>query len=270
MPAADLINPDASMWHWLAYDLRRYRLARGDSAAEVARIMGCSRSQVSNCEALKRRPSEAELKRLDDAWGTGGHFVRIFKYARRNHDPNWFVEHLHYEERAHTLRLFEPLIIPGLLQTAEYAGVAISAEGSADVERAVKTRMARQAILTKKAPPRLTVLLDECVIDRPAGGPDVMRAQLARLLEVSNLPNVTIRIFPRSAGYHLGLTGAFKVMGCDPEGDVAYTEASEGGRLVLDGTDVRRAAVRFEEIGADALGRTASRDLIRQAMEVMK
>jgi hypothetical protein len=131
---------------------------------------------------------------------------------------------------------------------------------------AVDARMARQKILARKTPPRISVLLDECVIDRPVGGPEIMRAQLSRLLEISHTPQMTIRIAPRSGGYHLGLAGAFKIMTCEPEGDVAYTEASEGGRVVLDSTDVRRFVVRFEEIGADALGRSASRDLIQRVM----
>jgi hypothetical protein len=168
------------------------------------------------------------------------------------------------------VRIFEPLIVPGLLQTADYARVAITTEGSADVERAVATRMARQKILKRNPPPRLSVLLDECVIDRPVGGPEIMRAQLERLVEISFMPNVTVRIAPRSGGYHLGLAGAFKIMTCTPEGDVAYTEASEGGRVVLDSADVRRFVVRFEEIGADALGRVASRDRIQRVLETMK
>jgi transcriptional regulator with XRE-family HTH domain len=267
MPAADLINPDASMWHWLAFDLRRYRLARGASAQQVADIMECSRSQVSNCEAMKRQPAEVELKRLDAAWRTNGHFVRIFKYARRNHDPNWYTEHLHYEERARSLRIWEPLKIPGLLQTPEYARVAIATEGWDDVDGAVSERMSRQAVLTRKNPPRMLVILDEGVIDRPVGGAEVMREQLRRLLEVSALPGVTLRVAPRRMGYHPGLAGAFKVMECVPEGDVTYTEASEGGRVVLDGGDVQKFVVRFEEIGADAMSRPESRDLIKRVME---
>jgi transcriptional regulator with XRE-family HTH domain len=266
VPAADLINPDASMWHWLAYDLRRYRLARKASAAEVATIMRCSRPQVSNYEAMKRRPELDQMKRLDEAWRTSGHFARIFRYARGNHDPNWFVEHLHYEQRARAIRLFEPLIVPGLLQTPDYARVAISTEGSTDVERDVKARMTRQAILTRT---RLIVLLDECVIDRPVGGPSIMREQLVRLLEISQFPNVIIQIAPRRVGFHLGMAGAFKIMECEPEGDVAYTEASEGGRLALDHADVQKFVVRFEEIGADSLPRSESREMIQRAMENM-
>jgi transcriptional regulator with XRE-family HTH domain len=269
MPAADLINPDASMWHWLAVDLRRYRLAKGVGAAEVAGIMECSRSQVSNYEAMKRQPAEDELKRLDTEWRTNGHFVRIFRYARRNHDPSWYTEHLHYEERARSLRIWEPLKVPGLLQTPEYARVAIETEGSADVDAGVSGRMARQRVLTRPTPPRMLVILDEGVIDRPVGGAEVMREQLRRLLELSALPDVTLRIAPRRMGYHLGLAGAFKIMNCVPEGDIAYTEATEGGRLVLDGGDVQRFVVRFDEIGADAMSRSESRGMIERVVETM-
>ncbi|GAA4631945.1 hypothetical protein GCM10023196_063330 [Actinoallomurus vinaceus] len=200
----------------------------------------------------------------------GRHFVRLFTFAQEGHDPNWFREHLLYEARAYALRIFEPLIIPGLLQTEDYARVAIATEGSGDPEADLKLRMDRQRILTRKNPPRLHVLLDEGVLDRPVGGAKVMREQLARLLEVSEQPDVVVRVYPRSAGYYLGLTGAFKIMSCDPEGDIAYTEAAEGGRLVLDGPGVRRFVVRFDEIGADCLSRSASRDLIKRVMEEMR
>jgi transcriptional regulator with XRE-family HTH domain len=266
---ADTINPDASLWHWLAYDLRRYRLAHRQSVTEVGRIMGTARTTVSNFEAMRRRPDLDHMKRVDAAWRTSGHFLRLLNFARLNHDPNWFMEHLAYEARSRVLHIFEPLIIPGLLQTPEYARVTIGAEGGEDVDTAVQTRMARQDILTRKQPPRLHVLLDECVLDRPVGGPAIMRAQLSRLLEVGDLSNVVIRVFPRQAGYHLGLTGAFKIMTCEPEGDIAYTEASEGGRLVLDGAGVARFTLRFDEIGSECLSRSASRDMIKRAMESM-
>lgn len=272
MAVADGINPEASLWDWLAFDLRRFRQARHLSVTQVGRIMQTARTTVSNFESGRRRPNVDHMKRLDVAWDTGGHFVRLLQYARLNHDPNWFRAHLEYEQRARALRIFEPLIIPGLLQTEAYARTLITMEAGGETERAkadLKLRMARQAILTGENPPRVHVLLDQGVIDRPVGGPAVMRAQLAHLAEVATLPNVYLRAFPRSSGAHPGLMGAFKIMTCIPEGDVAYTDASEGGRLVLDTLGVDRFAVRFEAIGADCLSRAESRDLIRQVMESM-
>lgn len=270
MSLAEYINPDESLWHWLAYDLRKYRQARNKSLTEVGRIMGVARQSVSNFEAMRRRPDVAHVKPLDIAWHTNGHFLRLLTFARLNHDPNWFREHIEYEARARVLKIFEPLVIPGLLQTEDYARVVLTAVPGADVEASLQARIARQAVWGGPNPPRAWILLDECVLDRPVGGPEVMRAQLARLLEMSELANVTLRVFPRSLGYHRGLTGAFKIISCDPEGDIAYTEAAEGGRLVLDGAGVRRFSVRFDEIGADALGRAASRELITSTMERMQ
>jgi hypothetical protein len=93
------------------------------------------------------------------------------------------------------------------------------------------------------------VILGEGVVDRPVGGAEVTREQLRRLREVSTLADVTLRIAPRRMAYHLGLAGAFKLMNCVPEGDIAYTEATEGERLVFDGGDVRWFVIRFHEIG---------------------
>ncbi|MCO5999523.1 helix-turn-helix domain-containing protein [Actinoallomurus rhizosphaericola] len=268
MGTADSINPDASLWHWLAFDLRRYRQARKQSVTEVGRIMGVARTSVSNFEAMRRRPDVDHLKRLDATWRTGGHFLRLLTFARLNHDPNWFKEHLFYEARAYMLRVFEPLVIPGLLQTEDYARTVLMAEDAEDIAADLQVRFARQEILNRKNPPRVHVLLDEGVIDRQVGGPGIMRDQLAHLLTISEPGGpVTLRVVPRSAGYHRGLMGAFKIMTCDPEGDIAYTEAAEGGRLVLDGAGVKRFVVRFDEIGADALSRSASRELIKRVME---
>lgn len=100
------------------------------------------------------------------------------------------------------------------------------------------------------------------------GGPKVMRAQLARLLEASRLPHIVIRVVPRSLGAHIGLEGSFAVTTV-AEGDVAYMEAVGGGRLSLDKAEIRRYGIRFDRIGADALSRDSTRDLIEQVMEGM-
>lgn len=267
---ADHINPDESLWHWMAFDLRQYRQTRGASLTDVGAIMGVARQSVSNFEAMRRRPGVEHVKPLDATWKTNGHFLRLLTFARLNHDPNWFREHIELEARALTLKIFEPLVVPGLLQTPDYARVALAAGSAPDIERALEARLARQEILTRPNPPRTWALLDEGVIDRPVGGPKVMRAQLAHLLEMSELPQVVLRILPRTAGYHVGLDGGFKIMLVSPEGEVAYTEAAEGGRLVLDGSGVQRFALRFDQIGADALGRAGSRELITQVMESMR
>lgn len=271
MGLADNVNPDASLWHWLAFDLRRYRQARGLSLAGVGKIIGATRQTVSHFEAMYRRPDVAHVKPLDTAWETNGHFLRLLTFARLNHNPNWFREHVELEARSRVLRIFEPLVVPGLLQTPDYARVALtSGGGNLDIESSLQARLSRQEVLSRPSPPRTWVLLDEGVIDRPVGGPAVMRAQLAHLLEMSERPHVVIRVSPRSAGHHVGLDGGFKIMSVSPEGDIAYTEAAEGGRLVLDGSGVQQFELRFDQIGAEALSRTATRERIQHVMESMQ
>jgi hypothetical protein len=113
------------------------------------------------------------------------------------------------------------------------------------------------------------VLLSESVLDWPVGGTEVMRSQLARLLELSELPHVTLRVVPRSAGAYEGLDGPFKVITVE-EGEIAFVEAPNGGRLVMDAAEVRGLRLRFDRIGAIALPIDSSRSLVKQIMESMK
>lgn len=268
MATVESLDPDNSFWDWIAFDLRRRRLKRGETVQQVADAIRRSRSDVSNCEAGRRRINVAGARLLDEHWDTGGHFERLIGYANRNHDPDWFREHLGYEAAADELRVFELSFIPGLLQTERYARVVIAGNGSKNVEAAVEERISRQAVLHRVEPPLLWVLLDEGVVDRPVGGAEVMREQLAHLLQTGELANVVIRVVPRSAGFHPGLTSAFKILTVDGL-DLVYTESSGGGRLVQEPTEVRSFEIQFNRIGAKALSEDASRELIGRAMEAM-
>ncbi|GAA2106677.1 DUF5753 domain-containing protein [Actinomadura alba] len=118
-------------------------------------------------------------------------------------------------------------------------------------------------------PPQLFVLLFEGLLEIPVGGPEVMRAQLKRLLEASESPNIVIRVVPKAAGAHPGLDGAFMVLSVDT-GDVGYVEAPGGGRLVPSAPEMRSFLLRYERIGQEALPVNLSRDLIRRAVEAMR
>jgi transcriptional regulator with XRE-family HTH domain len=261
-------DPKSSMWAWLAHDLRFYRARRGLSGDAVAKLLTCARSSISRLENGEARPTEHQMAVLDERWDTGGHFGRLLWYARLGHDPDWFKQHVDIESEAKVIKLFEAQVVPGLLQLPEYARALIAEGGGADVEELVEERMARQAILTKEDPPVLLVLLAENVLDWPVGGPGLMRKQLAYLLELSERPNIGIRIVPRSAGAHYGMNGSFKVM-TGAGGDVAFTEATGGGRLVPSPTEVQSYVLRYDRIGQKALPEGQSRELIKQVMEAM-
>jgi transcriptional regulator with XRE-family HTH domain len=262
-------DPKSSMWAWLAHDLRLYRTQRGLSGDAVAKLINCARSSISRLENGEAKLDEGQAAALDERWRTGGHFGTMLWYARLGHDPNWFKQHVGLESEASVIKVYEALAVPGLLQIPEYACALIAEGGVADVNERVAERMARQAILTREPPPVLWVLLTENVLDWPIGGPEVMRKQLAYLLEASERPNIGIRVVPRSAGAHYGMNGSFKVM-TGAAGDVAYSESPGGGRLVPSASEVRSYVLRYDRIGQKALPEDQSRDLIKQVMEAMK
>ncbi|MFI6521298.1 DUF5753 domain-containing protein [Spirillospora sp. NPDC050679] len=272
MPLRESLDPDSSMWHWIAVDLHFYRVKHELSCAQLGRVLNCARQTVSNIEAARPgyRLDDEQAAALDRLWSLNGHFQRLLRYARAGHDPDWFKHHVGYEQRARVIRQYAAMVVPGLLQTEAYARAWLRCGiGAVDIEAALAVRLGRQKILTVERPPLLRFLLDEALLIRPLGGVDVMRGQLAHLLQVAELDNVSIRVVPLSAGGHLGLEGPF-ILTTVEEGEVAYLEACAGGRLAVDRAEVRGFAIRYDQIGDLALPVGASRSLIADAMERMK
>ncbi|MFI6515161.1 Scr1 family TA system antitoxin-like transcriptional regulator [Spirillospora sp. NPDC050679] len=269
MAPLETLNPDTSFKHWIASDLRFYREARGLSLAQMGQIMKCSRHTVSNIEHARDgwNMNEDQAGRLDAFLVLNGHFARLVRYARTAHDPDWFAEYAKHEAEALIVRTYRLSLMPGLLQTPEYARALITSSRMVeDVEAAVEARMKRQEVLSRKGPPHVWVLMDENILYRPVGGAQVMRDQLARLREAIELPQVMIRIVPQSAGYHLGLEGSFNSLTLE-SGELAFVEAPGGGRLIHSNTEVREFGIRWDRIGACALPWESSRDLVDRAME---
>lgn len=261
-------DPKTSIWDWIAYSLRFHRNQRGLSGDAAGRILNCSKATVSRLESGHAKLDEIQAAALDKAWNTGGLFSTMVWYARLGHDPDWFKQYVDIEGRASVIKIWEVNLIPGLLQTEEYARAILASGGAQDVEVAVEARMTRQAVLARESPPVLWVLLFEGLLNIPVGGPEVMRAQLGRLLEASESPNIAVRVVPKAAGGHLGLDGAFMIMTMEG-GDMAYAEAPGGGRLVLSATEARSYAIRYDRIGQEGLPSNPSRDLIKRVMEAI-
>jgi transcriptional regulator with XRE-family HTH domain len=130
--------------------------------------------------------------------------------------PDWFSAYVSLEGEASSIRAYEPHYVPGLLQTEDYARAVLRAglphAPDADIERTVGLRMERQSLLTRPDPPLLWAVMDEAVVRRTIGGPDVMRAQIDRLIECTAMPNVLLQIIPFSAGPHPAMYGPFHVL----------------------------------------------------------
>lgn len=267
MSVRETIDPNSSLWAWLAFDLWFYRTQRGLSLAQVGLIAKAARGTVSNWEAGRLRPQDDHMKRLDEAWNTGGHFQRLLYYARTGHDPDWFKQYIQYESAADVIKIYHGQSLPVPVQTYEYARALLSAgAGAEDIEGALEVRLKRQEILGRSKRPRLWILVDETVLDHLVGGREVMADQLRRLLDLGESPHITIRIVPSSAGAHPGFDGPFQVLTVRNR-DIAYAGAQIGGRLIEAGDEVRTLTIRFDEIGAEALSRSASRSLIEQKLK---
>ncbi|WP_131740978.1 DUF5753 domain-containing protein [Actinomadura roseirufa] len=263
------LTADEDMWHWVAVELRFWREREGLSLSQMGSIMQTTKAVVSNIEHARptHRMNLDHAERIDLHFRLGEHFRRLVRYARAGHSPDWFRSHLAFEVRARVLKIYELALVPGLLQTPEYARTLLE-EGQmvSDVDAAVRSRMARQEILDRRVAPELRVLLAEWVLEAPIGGPKVMRAQLGHLLEVGERPGVSIRVVPTEEGFHLGLEGAFLVTTV-PEGQVAYLESCGGGRLEQAPQAVHQYDVRWSRIGDAALNVRSSRALIQRRME---
>jgi transcriptional regulator with XRE-family HTH domain len=264
------LRPDDSFKDWIASDLRFYREREGMSLAQLGLIMRASRHTVSNIEHARdgwnMNMDQAAL--LDEHFNLNAHFTRLVTYQRSAHDPDWFAEYAKYETSASDMRMFRLSIFPGLIQTPDYARALIAGAGFVkDVEAAVAERVKRRDVLFRETPPLVWIMLDETLLRRPIGGAAVMREQLRTLLDLIDLPHVTVQVVPRRTGFHLGLEGAFNVLRTPTKGNVAFVEAPGGGRLILSDTETREMEVRWARLGASALPWDVSRNMIAKAME---
>jgi hypothetical protein len=221
-------------------------------------------------ETAKRSPSEQFARHCDDALQADGALVRLWPIVSRPAAPAWFRPWLEVEETADALRTWEPLMIPGLLQTEDYARAILSGDigvTSEQIEEQVAARMQRQSILTRVKPPLLWFVLDEAVPHRPVGNPAVMAAQLHHLLEVAKPSGITIQLLPFSAFSTTGLAGGFVIAHTPGAADTAYVEsAGILGRVTERPEDIRALIFRYEGIRSEALSQRESLELVKETV----
>jgi len=175
------------------------------------------------------------------------------------------------ERRAASLRSWEPLLVPGLLQTAGYARALFEAWRISDrddeLEELVCARMERQVILDRPAPPALWVVIDEGVLHRCVGGGKVMREQLDHLASASERSKVTVQVIPAEVGAHVGLLGGFAIASADGAPGTVYLESPDQGQTTELPSVVAKISETFDALRAEALPRGASRNLIMKVAE---
>jgi hypothetical protein len=169
---------------------------------------------------------------------------------------------------------FACLYVPGLLQTRRYTEAVQHASEMRltpeEIDRLVDLRMKRQAILARDKPPHLWAVLDESVIRRVVGSPEVMREQLGHLLEAGSSPNITLQVLPFSKGAHSAAMGSFVIIGgAEPSLDVVYMDIHVGSIFLEKEDELDRYRLAFDYLRAQALDMAASVELIRRVREEM-
>jgi transcriptional regulator with XRE-family HTH domain len=272
MPVIRELDPGANPVAFFGAELRRARLAARLSQEQLGQRIGFSGAQVGKVEMAERTPTDDFAKGCDTALpDSGGLFTRIYALTHRwdNGVPSWFAAWVDIERRASSLCFWEPLLVPGLLQTEDYARALFEAwrlADGGDLDQLVKGRMERQLILERPEPPSLWAIMDEAVLRRCIGDEGIMYDQLMHLVDMSAKPKVTIQVMPLEVGAHVGLLGGFAI--ADVNGaSIVYMESPNQGQT----TDIPSVAATvgavFDTLRAEALPRMASRDLIRRVAE---
>jgi transcriptional regulator with XRE-family HTH domain len=271
MPQARVLDPGSSLLAFFGAELRRRRTAAGLSQDQLGHAITYSAALVGRVEVGERMPSLDLARRCDDVLATGG----LFAHLRQSMDsdmhayPAWFREFVERERDAMSIREFNALAIPGLLQTEGYARALFRAGRPADsdeeISQHVTARLERQRILDRAKPPILWAVVDEGALRRPVGGPAVFSDQLAHLAKVGRHPGIVLQVMPFSAGAHAGLLGEFILLGFADGRDVGYTESVESARLIEQPDEVAAFTLAFDMIRAVALSPEASLEFLARA-----
>jgi hypothetical protein len=253
--------------------VRFYRDKAGLSRAETGRRIFKSEALIEAIELGHRPATEAVTLDLESALKAGGALVRLRDEMRNvlNYQvfPAWFQDWALKEAEATTLRWFEPLVVPGLLQTEDYARAVFRTRfgiSSDEVDELVAARMKRQEILAGDKGPRLWVVLDEWVLRRPVGGRQVMAGQVNRLIEAAQQPRVMIAIIPAGVGAHEGAyAGGFAIAEFEDSPASGYQETATGGQAIEDPKQIASLLLTWDTLRADALPRAASLAVLEEA-----
>lgn len=272
----------------LALALLQFRRDAGLRADEVAKRLGWQPSKITRIERNEwRRPNISDILDLLDVYGITDEATRkaIVTLAREARKRGWWEEQFKdilggalvgFEWEAAEIHTYEALLVPGLLQTADYAaaifrGGRVLAE--AEIRRLVEARLARQQIIDRDDAPALWVIIDEAALRKRVGGPDVMRAQLKHLRRMAERPNIGLQVLPDIVGAHASMTGSFTIMDYrDPhDPSIVYREVGQPGDLFLEEReDVAHYRRKYEYLHASALSAEASAAYLEDLVEQLK
>jgi transcriptional regulator with XRE-family HTH domain len=267
----------------LASEIRRLREVKMLTGEETAAQLGWSASKVSRIETGRSPVTIGDLRRLLDLYQVpGSRRDRLIELARTADQRGWWDAYagtlpeeysafIALEADAKSVLHYHPSLLPGLLQTKAYMAEIVRSSLLLDppgvIPERVEARLTRQAVLTREEDPlELTAVLDEAGLRRRVAGPEVMREQLAHLVEMSTRPNITLQVLPFGKGSHVAMTGGFYVLSFPGviEDSVVYLENMTSAIFIESEAEVHHYRLAFGRLREIALSVQQSVSLIRE------
>jgi transcriptional regulator with XRE-family HTH domain len=267
----------------LGAELRILRDRSGLTVEEVGQHLNCHLSKVSRIELAKRGVTRKDFQALMDLYEVDeerrAELTELMIRGKQRIPPWWqeyadvvsanYAEYMSYEAEAARCGEYQPLLIPGLLQSADYARAVIErgivALGPDQVDTLVEVRLRRQERLREETPLVVEALITEAALHLRVGGTEAMRGQLRHLREVATLDNVALRVIPYEAGERGASSGAYSLLTTEGNGDpdVAFTESAEGTGVLRDEPLALRQLIRlYRNLSAAALSKEDSLELV--------
>ncbi|MCD9144391.1 MULTISPECIES: helix-turn-helix domain-containing protein [Streptomyces] len=280
---ASSVNPTVRRRR-LGQELRKLRELKGMTAEEVAERLLVSQSKISRLENGRRSISQRDVRDLCGVYGVEDHRIvdSLMQMAKESRQQGWwhafgdipYSVYIGLETDAASLRVYEASLVPGLLQTPNYASAVT--EGSwpeataADIERRVQVRMRRQERITDPENPlRLWAVIDESALRRIVGNRAIMREQMRQLVQFSLEPHITVQVLPYDVGAHPGMYGKFSILEfTDPQdASTVYLEGITSDLYLEKPNDVQTYSVMYEHLRMQALNADHSRQFIDRVAE---
>ena len=286
--ATNKAKPPTVRLRRLAATLRRLRENAGLSREDVQEQTEVNEGTLYRLETARSRPQPRTLKTLLSLYGVSESVRAELLDLAKNADaqgwlrayqaelPEEYAAYISFEHEARSVRNYESLFIPGLLQTEDYALAVVQGTlpmaTPEEVENRVQARMERQERLTGESPLEVWAILDEAAIRRQVGGPKVIRAELEHLLTAARKPNITVQVIPYDAGAHPGMPGSYVYMEfTDPaDPDLVYVDTLAGDLFLETDDDLRLYSSMFDHLRAMALSPAKTTALIKHVMESLK
>jgi hypothetical protein len=265
----------------LGAQLRKLREQAGISRDDAGYQIRASGSKISRMELGRVSFRERDVSDLIDFYGVIDPVQRegLLALVREANAapwwqkygdamPDWFAMYVGLEESASLIRGYDAQFVPGLLQTEEYARAVIQLAATTvsdvEVDRRLALRMGRQKLLTNENPPRFWAVMDEAVLRRPIGGPEVMRGQLERLIAVAEESHITLQLMPFRFGGHAAEGGSFTILRfADPEmSDIVYMEQLTSALYLDKPDDLERYAAVMERLSVTASSPERTREIM--------